>query len=313
MPGTISELLEIWLAPPAAGARPLGRPVSPHWHRTRRGLAKHLAAAIGETDVDELGPPAIWAVQRYCMARGLSAETTNKTTHHLLPAMLRDLEEAGLLAPGTRDRAMSRAAKLRAQGERVCQALTIEERDAVLRAFRRHWALPLVSFLFFTGVRIGEAAGLRQRDIDWSRQTVRVMRSRRGEEISATKSRRSQRVLKVPHAAIAALVGLRDDQHPEGWVFRGANGGPLNVDSFRCRTWAPMLKRNRIRPIRIHDARHTFVTIALELGKQAAEVAAFVGDKQSTVEERYSHVRIGDGWDAAVSAPAPLQRVRSAG
>ncbi len=302
----IREAVAVWLAEGGPAA-----PVSPHWRRTRASLAVHLVAAVGERPCCELNAADIWAVQRHCRElRGLSAETTNKVTHHLLPAMLRDLEAGGLLPAGTRQGAMAGAKKLRAESTSSGVALSIEDRDRVLRAFRGHWAAALVHFLFFTGLRIGEACGLRQRDIDWARRLARVHRSRRRDEVSATKSRRSQRTISLPHPAVAAIARLRQDDQPDGYLFRGARGAPLDADVFRRRVWGPRLARGGCRPIRIHDTRHTFATLALEAGVPAAKVAAYLGDKVSTLEERYSHVLAMDDWDAAVSAPPRMRAVR---
>lgn len=262
-----------------------------------------MVAVLGELEVEELTPACVWTVQDHCRALGLAAETANKCTHHLLPAMLRDLELAGLIAEGTKGRVMRGARKLRAEGVSAGIALSVDERDRLIGVYRGHWAAPLVAFLFFTGVRIGEAAGIRQADVDWHRQTVRIVRSRRGEELSATKSRRSQRTLKLPKAAIAAIQCLRRDDDPDGFLFRGPEGRPLDADNFRRRTWGAMVKRARIRPIRIHDTRHTFATLALEAGIPAAEVAKYLGDKVQTLEARYNHVVGLADWDAAIAAP----------
>lgn len=307
---TIAELVALWLEGKGGDhGAPTGKPVCPRWQRTRVSLARHLVAAVGNRTIETFGVSDIWRVQAYGRDRGLSAETVNKVTHHLLPAMLRDLEAAGVVAPKTKVRTMAGAEKLRADGESVCVALTLEERDRVLRAFAGHWAGPLVYFLFFTGLRVGEACGLRQRDVDWHRRTCRVMRSRCCDELSPTKSRRSQRVLQLPRAAVAAIATLRRDDDPEAFIFRGAHGRPLNTDSFRLRTWGPTLRRNGCRPIRIHDTRHTFATLCLEAGVPVAKVAAYLGDKISTVEARYAHVIAVDDWDRAVSAPE-LRAVR---
>lgn len=294
---TVAEMVRAW------SEGEVGDRVSPHWQRTRRSLSKHLVAVVGDVDAATVGLREIWKIQAFARTRGLSAETTNKITHHVLPAMLRDFEAAGLLPEGTRDRAMKGARKLRAEGVAICTALTLEARDQLLRAFRGHWASPLVHFLFYSGVRIGEACGLRQGDIDWSRRLCRISRSRRCEEVSATKSRRSQRVLVLPRAAIAAIARLRCDDDPYAYLFTGARGRPLNADSFRHRTWKPRLRRAGVRPIRIHDTRHTFATLALEAGMPVAKVAAYLGDRISTTEERYAHVVAVDDWDRAISPP----------
>ncbi len=288
-----------------------GRSVSPHWRRTRRSLARHLSDALGDADVDELGPADLWIIQSLCEDRGLSAETTNKITHHLLPALLRDAEAAGLIAAGTRERVMHGARKVAANPEPVGQALSLEDRDAVLAACRGRWYAPLVAFLFFTGVRIGEACAIRQRDIDWHRRTVRIGHSRRLREVSGGKNRGARRVLPLASAALAAISRLRNDDAPDEYLFRSPDGHPLNADNFRARQWPKIIARSGVRAFRIHDTRHTFATLALEAGVPLAKVAAYLGDRLHTVESRYSHVIPTHDWDSAVSAPT-LRRAKEA-
>jgi Phage integrase family len=238
---TVAELSALWLSGKLGPedesgdqARPIGTPVSPHWQRTRVSLVKHLVERIGSVTVDTLTVRDVWALQAYGNERGLAPATVNKITHHVLGPMLNRCEEAGIIAEGTRARVFKGAKQLRSDAEQIGQALTIEERDLVLEAFRGHWASPMVRFMFFTGVRIGEVCGLRQRDIDWARHLLRVQRSRRGKEVhTGGKNLHSHRTIRIPRAALAAIGALRNDDDPEGFVFRSAEGAPLNADNFR--------------------------------------------------------------------------------
>ena len=54
--------------------------------------------------------------------------------------------------------------------------------------------------------------------------------------------------------------------------------------------------------------RHTFVSLALESGWTTAQAAAYVGDKQETIERHYA--RFTQGWrDLDVDAAIGRQRI----
>ena len=302
---TVREMAEAWAALESAGRC---KPVSPHWRRTRAGLLVHLLAAIGDVPASQLRPRHVFEIQAYGAAQGLSAETTNKISHNVLGGMLTALELDEQLPFGARDRVLRRVPKLRRERASSGRALTDEERDRVLKAFRGHWAGPLVHFLLLTGVRIGEACGLRQGDIDWGRRVCRIQRSRRGNEISATKSLNSQRTFILPHAAVAAIAPLRRDD-PNAFLFLGKRGYPINADSFRNRTWGPKIKRIGLEGFRIHDCRHTLATALFEDGEAPARIAKLLGNSVSVAERLYNHVEIGDRVAARVATPG-LKAVR---
>jgi integrase len=298
---TISDLVSAWVR------GEFGEPVSPGWARTRRYYSVHMIRALGGLRPADLRQHDLWRAQDYGKSVGLAPATINRIFHDAFRAMLRDAERTDLIPRGVREQSFEGVKKLRENGE-AWTSLTVEERDSVILAFADHWAYPLVAFLFFTGVRVGEAAGVRQRDIDWQRRTVRIARSRHKEELSPCKTKRSQRALALPHAALAAISGLRKDDAPESYLFRSSWGADFNQDAFRYRDWLPTLVKAGLPVIRIHDTRHTFATLALEAGIPIAKVAAYLGDRIQTVEARYAHVIAIDDWDRAVSAP-PAVRV----
>lgn len=302
------ELVAWWLGD---GAALVGAPVRKAWQAKRGCYARHLAAAAGDVAIAAFAKSDFWHVQRYAIGRGLSTSTTNKITHNVFSAMLRDGEGAGFLSEGTRDRVMRRAAdKLRDEGERDTKSLSLVDRDRVIESFRGHWSETLVSFLFYTGMRIGEVAGLRQRDVDWYRRTIRIQRSRYRGEVTPAKTRGSQRTIKLPRAGMALLASLRNDETPDDFLFRSRSGVPLHQDRFREKVWHPKMKELRLGGFQIHGCRHTFITLSLEAGISIGKVAAYVGASQRMIESTYSHIDPLDDWDRAIRAPVALRAVK---
>jgi hypothetical protein len=75
-------------------------------------------------------------------------------------------------------------------------------------------------------------------------------------------------------------------------VFCSETGGPLDERNIN-RSWGRVRRKAQkrgVRPLRLHDARHTFASIALASGKSVVWVAAQLGHHSSTLTlGTYSH------------------------
>lgn len=310
---TLAALVEGWLALRDGDAGKTGGEVqpgrrrsnivSPHWRKTQISLCKHLVEAIGSVDVDELGPADVWSLQEFCIQRGLSAETTNKITHNVLSGILNQSALVGTISPGIRDRTLKPVDPLDPDDESPGQALTVPARDRLLRVAHQHWSGNLVAFLVLTGSRVGEASALRQRHVDWEHGYVRIAASRRLSQRSGGKNKPSRRTVHLAKAAMAAIRPLHVPKDPEALLFRGALGGPFNVDNYRDRDWPELIAAAKLPGLRIHDLRHSFITQCLEAGLPLARIASYVGARISTLEKRYAHVLPARDIDTALEAP----------
>ena len=73
-------------------------------------------------------------------------------------------------------------------------------------------------------------------------------------------------------------------------VFAAANGNPINPDNLR-RDYNRLVKRAGVPRIRIHDQRHTHVTLALQAGAPMGAVSKRVGHSRTSVTmDLYAHV-----------------------
>lgn len=279
-----------WTTPDANGIY-IGERVEPKTRKHRLSLGVHVVAAIGERDIGRLQKTDLRYLQQYCESRGHKPSTINNICHGVLFAMLRDfeLEAVRLRLKGVK--------QLRDTSDPVPYAYTEAEREKAEAAFRGHWSHPFVRFSFRAGTRGGEACGLQWQDIDWTRRTARIMRSRERDKVTPCKTRRSQRVIALDSEAFEALKDAWNMPRPEftrsadSFVFIGEKVEVISIPSFRPQCWRPRLMLAGLRPIRVHDTRHTWATCSLEAGWTLAAVAAQLGDRQSMVEARYSHVR----------------------
>jgi integrase len=155
------------------------------------------------------------------------------------------------------------------------------------------------SDLLSTGCRKGEALGLRWEDLDFSGQRVLIRRALIRGRLGTPKSGTGRTVVLAPSLANVLLDLLSERRQAclkRGWsrvpelVFCSAAGGPLDERNVG-RTW----KRREaqaagVRPLRLHDAWHTFASLALASGKSVRWVASQLGHTSPELTLRvYAH------------------------
>jgi integrase len=112
---------------------------------------------------------------------------------------------------------------------------TEAERDMLLDYFRRkdRPSFPLVYTLFHTGLRTGEAVGLRQGALDLRASTLTVRTSRSRGEDNPPKTKNSQRTLMLQPDVVAILRAAQPlHVTPDTFVFTTPTGLPLDTDRF---------------------------------------------------------------------------------
>jgi len=149
-------------------------------------------------------------------------------------------------------------------------------------------------FLALTGWRSGEALGLRWSDIDLVRRTVTLADSKTG---------RSMRPLS--RSACDALRGL--PRIGVERVFPASRGGPETLLHFK-KFWLRIAKLGGLPgDVSPHVLRHSFASVAVDLGYSEPTIAALIGHKGRSVTSRYAHAA-----DAVLLAAADAVADRTA-
>jgi len=134
-------------------------------------------------------------------------------------------------------------------------------------------ALAAVRFLSLTGWRSGEALGLRWSEIDLTRRTA---------ILADTKSGRSIRPLS------RAACDLLLDLPRVGDLVFAATRGQGRMSGFP-KLWARIAKGSLPADLTPHSLRHSYASLAADLGYSEPTIAALVGHKGHTITSRYLH------------------------
>jgi integrase len=149
---------------------------------------------------------------------------------------------------------------------------TADELGGFLDGAREHRLAPLFTVLATSGLRRGEALGLRWSDVDLDegriavRQTLLAVNSH--VEFGEPKTHRSRRTVDLDAATVAVPKAHRKAQLEErveaglgrpradGLIFTDEQGDPLHPNMV-SRTFGKLVREAQLPIIRLHDLRHT--------------------------------------------------------
>ncbi|WP_033820889.1 tyrosine-type recombinase/integrase [Kitasatospora sp. MBT63] len=289
---------------PALGRKPLNR-LTPA--DVRRFLADFRAGCLCcLRRVDHRRAPEkrqCCAVAKCCERR--PGARTVQYAHAVLRSSLQNAVREELLA-----RNVARLVERPTVPHKEVQPMTADEVRLLLRAARGHRLYPLWLLLVSTGLRRGEVLGLTWNDIDLTTRQLRVRRNLQrvtGHLIFSTpKTARSLRTIALPTSCVARLRERREQQtqeraeagidwqpldiQPAGLVFTTLTGTALDPRNLN-RSLAALCTKAGLRPIRVHDLRHTCASLMLAEGVAVRTIMETLGHSTiSMTLDTYAHV-----------------------
>jgi integrase len=180
----------------------------------------------------------------------------------------------------------------------------------------------LYELMLVTGLRRGEAIGLRWEDVDLEGEALLIVQQLtdvRGRSIVGTpKTKRGRRIVPIDPGTAATLKRHRASQETECWaagpawtesglVFTRPDGRPLRPE-YATRHFQKLAAQAGLPVIRLHDLRHTNASLALSAGVPLKVVSERLGHSQTAITaDLYTHVNAGVGRSAAAQIAAPLR------
>jgi integrase len=147
---------------------------------------------------------------------------------------------------------------------------------------------------FFTGMRFGEMAALKWKNVDFKLDVIKVRETRvRGEE-GRPKTKRSVRDIKMLSPVVEALRDQRKyTMGKSEYVFLSKYNSPLLPTSVSGRIWKRALKKAGLEKRRLYETRHTFATLMLDGGELPGWVQNMMGHEtlQMIHDRYYSHIK----------------------
>ena len=304
---TLRTYLESWL-------ETTERSVKPGTHRGYSLHVKHLIQKLGNIRLAALTAQHLNGFYSERVKSGLSPTTVHHI-HNTLHKALEDALDWDILQRNICDRVTPPP---RAHHE--MQFLTYEQSLRLLEVAEGHRLSHLLWLVLWSGMRIGEALGLRWNDIDFTqgalfvRYSVQETPKAKGRRATAKGEGTQQFMLGKPKTAYArrridlsqrAIEVLKTQRanllvervkmgaawKEQNLVFPNQRGGLMIPDNFSQRIYKRWLEKAGLEELREHDLRHTAISLMIARGIHPMSIAKIVGHRDGAFTMRvYGHL-----------------------
>ena len=144
--------------------------------------------------------------------------------------------------------------------------------------------------LYWTGMRLGELLALNPKDVDLEKRTISITKSyqRLGKKdvITPPKTPKSKRVITIPEFLAADIKDYMDslyDLQENDRLF------PI-TKYYLEHEMQRGIKESGVKRIRVHDLRHSHVSLLISMGFSAVSIGNRVGHESVDITYRYAHM-----------------------
>lgn len=253
--------------------------------RDARTYKNHVAPTFGKAPVAKITNASVrhWIVK---LDDGTRSSSTVHKAHHVLRKTLQAAVQAGKLRANPADD-VDLPTIVRAE----MRVLDRDELGALAGAIDARYRR-FVILGAWAGLREAEIAGLTWArvgtgHVDVAQQVVDVGGSVR--VTSRLKTSAARRRVPIPAFAWSQLD--QDRGEPDEWVVPAAGGGPLRINNFRRRVWAPAVTKAGLEGLVPHELRHTAVSWWIAHGATPVDCARWAGHASvKTILDTYGHL-----------------------
>jgi integrase len=270
-------------------------------------LRDHIVPHLGRTRLADVQHRDVQRIADALLAEGRDPSTIRNALMPLRVIFRRSVEDGDLAVNPC---AHLRLPAVRGRRERIASPAEAERLLAALpEPDRPIWATAL-----YAGLRRGELMALRWENVDLAGGVIRIERAyddKSHVEVEP-KSHAGRRTIPIVGALRDVLTGHKANQRRErGIVFSADGEMPFQPSSVwrRARTaW----KRAGLRPIGLHEARHTFASVLIAAGVNAKAITAYMGHASiQTTYDLYGKLMPGSESEAVALVDAYLARANT--
>ena len=254
--------------------------------RSRLSLIRnHILPFWKDYRLDEITPADVRAWQGEIKKTDLSEHTQYTATNYLSTVFNFAVRYYNL--PANPCRAVKTIGKV----HRSLDFWTVDEFKSFLPTVQDPFLRVAFLLLFYAGLRCGEMLALTAQDFDPVARTITVRgtfhRFNRVDSITTPKTERSQRTITLPTflaEELRSVLGRIYDVQPEDRIFTTVTASKLYT-AIEKGSAAAQVKR-----IRIHDLRHSHVSLLIDMEVPPLLIAERIGDTVEMVNRIYGHL-----------------------
>lgn len=201
------------------------------------------------------------------------AKLSNKRINNILGVLRQIMAEAADRYEFISPCANVKALKIRKSD---VQPFTLDEVQRMLAVVRADWR-DYFLVRFFTGMRTGEAHGLKWKYVDFDRRLILIRETFVLGEDEYTKTDSSQRDIQMSQPVFEALKRQQEATGKRDYVFCNRAGQPIDNKNFSDRVYYPILRHLGLDRRRPYQMRHTAATLWLASGEAPEWIARQLG------------------------------------
>lgn len=170
------------------------------------------------------------------------------------------------------------------------QIWTKEQFEKFVSVIDNKTYIAFFSTLFYTGRRLGEVVALTPKDINFEKETITFSKSINRKTLDNSPYKiTSTKTDIITETPISRTLYKRLKDYNANGPFLFGNETPLS-DTTIHRKFDQYTKLANLPKIRIHDLRHSFVSMCIHLGGTIPLVADLIGDTIEQVTKTYAHL-----------------------
>ena len=255
-------------------------------------IQEKIVPYFGKKRIQEIVPADIIAWQNELLAykdeKGKPYSTCYlKTIHNQLSAIFNhavryyQLKDNPARKAGNMGKEKTKEMNFWTKDEYMRFSNAVMDKDIVYHAFE---------VLYWCGIRLGELLALTVEDFDFDKGTLTINKSlqrHHGEnEITSPKTEKSNRTIQMPDFLVQEMkdfISRNYGMEKDDRVFQISKNA-LHREMTRGSNLAG------VKRIRIHDLRHSHVSLLIDMGLSAVAVANRVGHESIDITYRYAHL-----------------------
>ena len=276
-----------------------------------RAIKRHILPELGHIQIVRLTPGHIQAFEAKLSAAGM-APAGVELIHNIISGALKYALRMEVI---WRNPAQAVTAPKATRTEVEPPDIVAVRRVLELARAEEHPLFPCLYLIAYTGMRRGEALGLRWQDVDLEAGAVSIVQTLSrsvecGLIFQLTKTTGGRRVIDLDDGTVAILRAHRRQQllyklqldgayQDNGLVYSGPIGGALNPMAL-TRLLKSLAKRLGLAGAKVHDLRHIHASVMLQSGQTLLLVSKRLGHASvATTGDIYGHLLPGWQKEAA--------------
>ena len=262
------------------------------WESKSHVIRTKILPYFGERKIAEIEPKDVIAWQNELLAyKGDNGEVYSPTYLKTIHAQLSAIFNHAVRFYHLTSNPAQRAGTMGSEEHREMLFWTKEEylrfADAMMDKPVSYYAFEM---LYWTGIRCGELLALTPADFDFEHHTVTVSKSYqrlKGKDlITSPKTAKSNRTIKLPQFLCEEM-----QEYIRMLYEIGADERLFQVTkSYLHHEMDRGAKAAGVKRIRIHDLRHSHISLLIEMGFSALAIADRVGHESIDITYRYAHL-----------------------